>query len=62
MKENQLFPPLKTYLEGQGYRVHSEVKNCDLVARKGDEMLIVETKLRLSLQLLLQGRAAAGGL
>lgn len=54
MKETQLFSPLKIWLEGQGYSVHSEVMNCDLVARKGGEMLIVETKLRLSLQLLLQ--------
>ena len=54
MKESQLFAPLKTYLEGQGYAIYSEVKHCDLVARKGGEMLIVESKLRLSFQLLLQ--------
>ena len=54
MKETELSPPLKTWLEGQGYQVHSEVKNCDLVARKDNEMLIIETKLRMSFQLLLQ--------
>ncbi|MGI9256394.1 MAG: DUF2161 family putative PD-(D/E)XK-type phosphodiesterase [Salinispira sp.] len=54
MKETELFHPIKKWLEGQGYSVHGEVRNCDLVARKGAEMIIVETKLRLSLRLLLQ--------
>jgi hypothetical protein len=55
MKETELFHPIKTYLEGQGYAVHSEVRNCDLVARRGDELIIVEIKVQLSLKLVIQG-------
>ena len=54
LKESDLFQPLQIYLTGQGYSVHSEVKNCDLVAVKEDEMIIVELKVRMSLQLLMQ--------
>lgn len=55
MRETDLFHPLKTYLEGQGYKVSSEVKGCDIVARKEDELIIVEMKTRFSLALVLQG-------
>lgn len=55
MRETDLFPPLKTYLEGQGYKVASEVKGCDIVARKGEEMIIIEMKTRFSLALVYQG-------
>ena len=54
MKESQLFPPLKRYLEAQGYTVHGEVKNCDIVARRGEELLVVELKSAISLNLLIQ--------
>ena len=54
MDETDLFPPVKTYLEHQGYSVHSEVKNCDIVARKGDELLVVELKTSLTMKLLTQ--------
>jgi hypothetical protein len=54
--EAALYPPLKAFLEGQGYIVRGEVRGCDLVARRGDEALvIVELKLRFTLSLLLQG-------
>lgn len=55
MKETELFYPIKSYLEAQGYDVHSEVKHLDLVARKGDDLIIIEIKLQLSLRLVLQG-------
>jgi hypothetical protein len=55
MKETELYVPLKRYLEGQGYSVHSEVRGCDLVARKGEELVIIEIKVQLSLRLVLQG-------
>ena len=54
MKETDLYPPLKTYLENQGYAVSGEVKNCDIVARKGEDIVIVELKTRLSVTLLEQ--------
>ena len=54
--EAALYPPLKQFLERQGYQVKGEVRGCDLVARRGDEPpVIVELKLRLNLPLLLQG-------
>ncbi len=53
-KEEDLFPPVKEYLEHQGYTVFSEVKNCDIVARKDDEVLIIELKRNISLKLLIQ--------
>ena len=56
MKETELYAPIKTYLEGQGYAVKAEVKDCDLVAIRGDEPpVIVELKLSLSITLLMQG-------
>lgn len=55
-REEQLYQPVKTFLEGQGYAVKAEVRGCDLVARRGDEPpVIVELKKAFSLTLLLQG-------
>lgn len=54
MKETDLDLPVRTWLEKQGYDVSCEVKNCDIVARKGDELIIVELKTRFSLDLVYQ--------
>ncbi|HEV8680745.1 MAG TPA: DUF2161 family putative PD-(D/E)XK-type phosphodiesterase [Stellaceae bacterium] len=54
--EAALYQPVKRFLEGLGYEVKGEVCGCDLVARRGDEpVLIVELKLRFNLALVLQG-------
>lgn len=54
--EAALYPPVKAFLEKQGYDVKGEVKGCDLVARRGNEPpVIVELKLRFNLPLVLQG-------
>ena len=54
--EGALYPPLKQFLERQGYEVKGEVRGCDLVARRADEPpVIVELKLRFNLPLVLQG-------
>jgi hypothetical protein len=51
-----LYGPVKRFLEGCGYEVKGEVRGCDLVARRGDEpLVIVELKLRFTLALVLQG-------
>lgn len=56
MTETDLYAPVKTFLEAQGYEVKGEIGKCDVVARRGDEPpVIVELKLRFSLQLVLQG-------
>lgn len=56
MAETDLYPPVKAYLEAQGYEVKGEVQGCDVVARRGDEPpVIVELKTAMSLALVLQG-------
>lgn len=55
MTETDLYPPIKLFLEGQGYEVKAEIKDCDVVARRGGEApVIVELKLSFSLPLLIQ--------
>src|SRR5438105_2821911 len=54
--EAALYAPVKRFLERLGYEVKGEVRGCDLVARRGDEpLLIVELKRRFTLALVLQG-------
>lgn len=57
-READLYPPVKAYLERQGYVVKGEVGAADVVARRGDEPpVIVELKLGFSLTLFHQGIA-----
>lgn len=61
MKEADLYPDLKAFLEAQGFEVKAEVGACDIMAVRGDEPpLIVEMKLSFSLALVLQGVARQG--
>lgn len=56
MKESDLYLPLKQYLESQNYEVKGEVCDCDVVAvREEESPVIVELKLSLNLDVLLQG-------
>lgn len=57
VKEADLYPPIKAYLEAQGYSVKGEVGAADVVARRGDDLVIVEMKLGFSLALFHQGIA-----
>lgn len=52
--EADLYPPLKTWLESIGYLVHAEVNSCDIVAKKDDDLVIIEMKQAINLELLLQ--------
>ncbi|MBB1486844.1 DUF2161 domain-containing phosphodiesterase [Oceanospirillum sediminis] len=55
MKETDLYLPVKRYLQSQGYDVKGEVQHCDVVAIRRDELpVIVELKLALNLNLVLQ--------
>ena len=55
MKESDLYPPLKRFLESQGYEVKGEIKDCDVVAVRGqDPAVIVELKLLINLDVILQ--------
>ena len=58
MAETDLYLPLKTFLEGAGYVVKGEVKDCDLVGVKdGDPPVVIvcELKLAFNLELVMQG-------
>ncbi|MEM6277248.1 MAG: DUF2161 family putative PD-(D/E)XK-type phosphodiesterase [Pseudomonadota bacterium] len=55
MREADLYPPVKAYLEGQGYAVKGEVGAADVVAVRGEEPpVIVELKTGFSLMLFHQ--------
>jgi hypothetical protein len=54
--ETELYPPVKRFLEAQGYTVKSEIGACDVMALRQDEPpVIVELKPSLNLKLILQG-------
>ena len=58
MLESDLYPPVKAYLEAQGYEVKAEIGDCDVLAQRNDEPpVVVELKLSFSLPLVLQGVA-----
>lgn len=55
VRERDLYGPVKAYLEKQGYTVRGEVMACDLMAVRGEDLVIVELKAAFNLELLLQG-------
>ncbi len=58
MRETELYPPVKAFLEGQGYEVKSEIGPVDVLAiREGDAPVIVELKTGFSLSLVHQAVA-----
>ena len=54
MKEADLYPPLRDFLTAQGYRVRSEVGDCDVTATRDGALTVVEIKRSLTLDLLVQ--------
>lgn len=57
-KESDLYAPVKTFLEAQGYDVKAEIGAADIMAMRGDEdPLIVELKTGFSLSLFHQAVA-----
>ncbi|MAQ84044.1 MAG: hypothetical protein CMH12_12510 [Maritimibacter sp.] len=58
MRETDLYPPVKEFLEGQGYEVKGDVAEADVVACRGAAPpVIVELKTSFSLALLHQAVA-----
>ena len=55
MKESDLYPPLKRFLESQRYEVKGEIGDCDVLAvRDAEAPVVVELKLSLNLNVVLQ--------
>jgi len=55
IRETDLYAPVKTLLEGQGYAVKGEIGAADIVAMRGEEdLVIVELKTAFSLSLFHQ--------
>lgn len=55
MSETELYQPIKTFLEAQGFTVKAEIRSCDVVAVRDEETpVIVELKTALNLQLFYQ--------
>ena len=55
MREVDLYPPVKQFLSQQGYEVKGEVRDCDVIAVRGDEpIVVVELKLTFNLTVVLQ--------
>jgi hypothetical protein len=55
IRETDLYPPIKLFLQSQGYEVKSEIGPADVMAVRGDEEpLIIELKTGFSLSLVHQ--------
>ena len=52
--ESDLAAPVTAFLAAQGWTVRSEVKDCDVAAVRGDDLLVVELKKAFTLALLVQ--------
>lgn len=52
--EQDLYGPVRDYLEGLGYEVKGEVKGCDIAALRDGELIVVELKRGFTLELLYQ--------
>ena len=54
LKETDMYEPVKKMLEKLGYTVRAEVKDCDIVAVRGDEMAVVEMKKSFNITVVYQ--------
>lgn len=67
MKESDMYPPLKKWLENQGYTVYPEIEprpggpRADIVAAKDDQIMIVEMKTSFGLAVMEQADYWASG-
>jgi hypothetical protein len=54
VKETDLYIPVKELLTELGYDIRSEVRDVDIAAIKGDELIIIELKTSYNLKLIIQ--------
>ncbi|WP_314733328.1 DUF2161 family putative PD-(D/E)XK-type phosphodiesterase [Anaerobacillus sp. CMMVII] len=52
--EVDLYRPIQSYFQKLGFQVYGEVNDCDIVAVKDDEVIVIELKLSLTIELLIQ--------
>jgi hypothetical protein len=52
--ETDLYEPIRKYFTKNGYEVHGEVHHCDMTAVKDGELIVIELKLNLTVDLLVQ--------
>ncbi|WNF38634.1 DUF2161 family putative PD-(D/E)XK-type phosphodiesterase [Bacillaceae bacterium IKA-2] len=52
--EVDLYNPIQSYFIKKGFQVYGEVIDCDVVAVKDNELVIIELKLLLNVELLIQ--------
>ncbi|WML26471.1 DUF2161 family putative PD-(D/E)XK-type phosphodiesterase [Neobacillus sp. OS1-33] len=52
--EIDLYKPIQTHFVREGYKVYGEVKDCDIVALRDEELVVIELKLNLTVDLLMQ--------
>lgn len=52
--ERDLYGPVRAYLEGLGYEVKGEVRDCDIAALRDEELIVVELKRGFTLELIYQ--------
>jgi hypothetical protein len=52
--ETDLYEPVQKYFTKNGYEVHGEVHHCDIAAVKENDLIIIELKLNLTVDLLIQ--------
>ncbi|KAA0547014.1 hypothetical protein FZW96_13600 [Bacillus sp. BGMRC 2118] len=54
LQEVDLYKPIHKYFTKEGYEVYGEVNDCDIAAVKGEELVVIELKLNLTVDLLVQ--------
>jgi hypothetical protein len=54
LAEVDLYKPIQTYFTKEGFEVYGEVNDCDIAAVKDDELVVIELKLTLNVELLVQ--------
>ncbi|MDP4133493.1 MAG: DUF2161 family putative PD-(D/E)XK-type phosphodiesterase [Bacillota bacterium] len=54
MLETELYAPVKALFESMGYTVKGEIGDCDVMGIRGEEIIAIELKLHLNLDVIVQ--------
>jgi len=62
MSESELYAPVRTFFQARGFTVRGEVRNCDVVAVRGEFIAIIEMKKSFNIEVVYQAleRASYG--